>query len=336
VRGGTTETIFIGNGTSELIDMSLRALLSDGDEVLVPAPDYPLWTAAVTLNGGKPVHYPCRPENRFQPDPAELEALITPRTRALVVINPNNPTGAVYPREVLEGLARLAEKHGLMVFSDEIYDGITYENTPFVPIASLVNDTLCATLSGLSKVYRAAGYRVGWVSFSGATQRATEYLAAIELLMSMRMCSNVPAQYTVHSALGGYQSIKDLTSPGGRLYESRRAVIEGVKRSKYLTLTAPAGALYAFIGVREEELPGFNDQQFALELLEEKHVLVTPGSAFNVPYRNHFRITMLPDAATITTVFERIEAHLESWSARHEQPAPVSTPRLVEAAGRFK
>ena len=336
VRGGTPETIFIGNGTSELIDMALRALLSDGDEVLVPAPDYPLWTAAVTLNGGKPVHYPCRPENGFQPDPADIEALITPRTRALVVINPNNPTGAVYPREVLEGLARLAEKHGLMVFSDEIYDGITYENTPFVPIASLVTDTLCATLSGLSKVYRAAGYRVGWVSFSGATQRASEYLAAVELLSSMRMCSNVPAQYTVHSALGGYQSIKDLTSPGGRLYESRRAVIEGVKRSKFLTLTAPAGALYAFIGVREEELPGFNDQQFALELLEEKHVLVTPGSAFNVPYRNHFRITMLPDAATITTVFERIEAHLESWSARHTQPAPVNTPRLVEASGRFK
>ena len=336
VRGGSPETIFIGNGTSELIDMALRALLSAGDEVLVPAPDYPLWTAAVTLNGGKPVHYPCRPENGFLPDPKEVEALITPRTRALVVINPNNPTGAVYPREVLEGLARVAEKHGLMVFSDEIYDGITYENTPFVPIASLVNDTLCATLSGLSKVYRAAGYRVGWVSFSGATQRAAEYLAGVELLMSMRMCSNVPAQYTVHSALGGYQSIKDLTSPGGRLYESRRAVIEGVKRSKYLTLTAPAGALYAFIGVREEELPGFTDQQFALELLEEKHVLVTPGSAFNVPYRNHFRITMLPDAATITTVFERIEAHLDSWSARHSQPAPANTPRLVEASGRFK
>lgn len=336
VRGGTPETIFIGNGTSELIDMTLRALLSDGDEVLVPAPDYPLWTAAVTLNGGRPVHYPCRPENGFLPDPAEVASLITPRTRALVVINPNNPTGAVYPREVLEGLARLAEKHGLMVFSDEIYDGITFENTPFVPIASLVNETLCATLSGLSKVYRAAGYRVGWVSFSGATQRAADYLAGVELLSSMRMCSNVPAQYTVHAALGGYQSIKDLASPGGRLFESRRAVIEGVKRSKYLTLTAPAGALYAFIGVRDEELPGFTDSQFALELLEEKHVLVTPGSAFNVPYRNHFRITLLPDAATITTVFERIEAQLDSWSARHAQPAPVNSPRLVEAAGRFK
>jgi len=336
IRGGTTETVFIGNGTSELIDMTLRALLSDGDEVLVPAPDYPLWTAAVTLNGGRPVHYACRPENRFLPDPAEVEGLITPRTRALVIINPNNPTGAVYPREVLEGLARVAEKHGLMVLSDEIYDGITYDSVPFVPIASLVNETLCATLSGLSKVYRAAGYRVGWVSFSGAVQRAGEYLASMELLMSMRMCSNVPAQYAVHSALGGYQSIRDLTSPGGRLYESRRAVIDGVARSKYLTLTPPAGAMYAFIGVRDDLLPGFNDQQFALELLEEKHVLVTPGSAFNVPYRNHFRITMLPDASTIATVFERIEAQLDSWSSRRSAPPAAMAPRLVEAAGRFK
>jgi alanine-synthesizing transaminase len=335
IRGGTPETIFIGNGTSELIDMTLRALLSDGDEVLVPAPDYPLWTAAVTLNGGRPVHYGCRPENRFFPDPAEVEALITPRTRALVVINPNNPTGAVYPREVLEGLARVAEKHGLMILSDEIYDGITYDNVPFVPIASLVTETLCATLSGLSKVYRAAGYRVGWVSFSGATQRATEYLAAVELLSSMRMCSNVPAQYAVHSALGGYQSIKDLTSPGGRLYESRRAVIEAVARSKYLTLTPPSGAMYAFIGVRDERLPGFNDQQFALELLEEKHVLVTPGTAFNVPYRDHFRITVLPDAATLAVVFERIEAQLDSWSSRHSM-SPAAAARVVEAAGRFK
>ncbi len=210
IRGGTTETMFIGNGTSELIDMTLRALLSDGDEVLVPAPDYPLWTAAVTLNGGRAVHYGCRPENSFYPDPDEIEALITPRTRALVVINPNNPTGAVYPREVLERMARVAEKHQLVILSDEIYDGITYDGVPFVPIASLVNDTLCATLSGLSKVYRAAGYRVGWVSFSGAVQRAGEYLAAMELLSSMRMCSNVPAQYAVHAALGGYQSIVDL------------------------------------------------------------------------------------------------------------------------------
>jgi alanine-synthesizing transaminase len=337
ITGGTTESIFIGNGTSELIDMTLRALLSDGDEVLVPAPDYPLWTAAVNLNGGKPVHYPCRPENRFFPDPDEVEALITPRTRALVIINPNNPTGAVYSRDVLQRLARIAEKHQLVVLSDEIYDGITYEGVPFVPIASLVNDTLCATLSGLSKVYRAAGYRVGWVSFSGAVPRSGEYIAAMELLSSMRMCSNVPAQWAIQSALGGYQSILDLTSPGGRLFESRKTVIDAVARSKYLRLTAPSGAMYAFIEVREDVLPSFNDQQFARELLEEKHVLVTPGSAFNVPYHNHFRTTILPDSATLSEVFIRIESLLDSWSARHAtQPATATASRVVGAAGRFK
>lgn len=332
-KNASVDNIFIGNGTSELIDMALRALLSDGDEVLVPSPDYPLWTAAVTLNGGRAVHYACRPENHFHPDPAEVEALITPRTRALVIINPNNPTGAVYPREVLERLARIAEKHQLVVLSDEIYDGITYDGVPYVPIASLVTDTLCATLSGLSKVYRAAGYRVGWVSFSGAVKYADEYLAALELLASMHMCSNVPAQWAVQSALGGYQSILDLTAPGGRLYESRRAVIDAVARSRYLRLTPPSGALYSFIEVRDDRIPGFNDQQFALELLEEKHVLVTPGTAFNVPYRNHFRTTILPDAATLTQVFTRIEALLDSWSATHAGAAPA--PRVVEAATRF-
>jgi alanine-synthesizing transaminase len=338
VRGCSTESIFIGNGTSELIDMTLRALLSDGDEVLVPAPDYPLWTAAVTLNGGRAVHYHCKPENRFHPDADEIESLISPRTRALVLINPNNPTGAVYPREVLERLARVAEKHQLVILSDEIYDGITYDGVQFVPIASLVNDTLCATLSGLSKVYRAAGYRVGWVSFSGAVQRAGEYLSAMELLSSMRMCSNVPAQHAVHAALGGYQSILDLTAPGGRLFESRKAVINAAERSKYLRLTPPSGALYAFVEVRSDVLPAFNDQQFALELLEEKHVLITPGSVFNVPYHNHFRTTILPDAGTLSLVFERIEAQLESWSSRHHGGAESSgsSPRVVDAAARFK
>jgi alanine-synthesizing transaminase len=336
IRGGSTETIFIGNGTSELIDQTLRALLSPGDEVLVPAPDYPLWTAAVTLNGGRAVHYGCRPQNSFFPDAAEMEALITPRTRALVLINPNNPTGAVYPREVLEGIARLAEKHQLVVFSDEIYDGITYDGVPFVPIASLVHDTLCATFSGLSKVYRAAGYRVGWVSFSGTVERAGDYLAAVELLSSIRMCANVPAQHAVHAALGGYQSILELTAPGGRLHESRRTVIEAVAQSKYLRLTPPSGAMYAYIEVRPDVLPEFSDQQFALELLEEKHVLVTPGSAFNVPYRNHFRTTILPDSATLQLVFQRIEAQLESWSARHGVKLSGSGARVVNATARFK
>src|SRR5690606_8660878 len=206
----------------------------------------------------------------------------------------------------------------------------------FVPIASLVRDTLCATFSGLSKVYRAAGYRVGWVSFSGAVERAGDYLAAMELLSSMRMCASVPAQHAVHAALGGYQSILDLTAPGGRLYESRRAVIDAVAQSRFLKLTAPSGSMYAFVEVRADALPEFNDQQFALELLEEKHVLVTPGSAFNVPYQNHFRTTILPDPSTLQTVFQRIEAQLESWSARHGARSQASGARVVNATARFK
>ena len=333
VKGVTTDEVFIGNGVSELIDLTLRALLNQGDEVLVPAPDYPLWTAAVTLNGGNPVHYPCRPENQFCPDPDEVEALITPRTRAIVIINPNNPTGAVYPRAVLEHLARIAEKHQLVVFSDEIYDGITYDGVKTVPMATLVHDTLCATMSGLSKIYRACGYRVGWVSFSGATHRAGEYLSALELLSSLRLCSNVPAQFAVQSALGGYQSIQDLTNPGGRLHESRKAIIDAVARSKYLRLARPDGALYAFVEVKPEALPQFNDSQFALELLEQRHVLITPGVSFNVPYRNHFRITNLPDSQTLVQVFAKIEAQLDDYAAKPVAAAPA---RVVEAASRFK
>ena len=316
VKGVTTEDVFIGNGVSELIDMSLRALLNPGDEVLVPSPDYPLWTAAVTLNGGKAVHYPCRPENGFCPDPDEVASLITPRTRAIVIINPNNPTGTVYPRVLLERLVRTAEARQLVIFSDEIYDGITYDGVKMVPIATLVQDTLCATMSGLSKIYRACGYRVGWVSFSGATHRAGDYMASLELLSSLRLCSNVPGQYAVQSALGGYQSIRDLTRPGGRLYESRRAIVDGVAQSKYMRLTKPAGALYAFIEVLADKLPSFNDHQFALDLLEQRHVLVTPGSSFNVPYSNHFRVTNLPDAQTLQMVFGRIEAQLDDYAAQ--------------------
>jgi alanine-synthesizing transaminase len=297
--------------------MSLRALLNPGDEVLVPSPDYPLWTAAVTLNGGKAVHYPCRPENGFCPDPDEVASLVTPRTRAIVIINPNNPTGAVYPKALLERLVRIAETNQLVIFSDEIYDGITYDGTKMVPIATLVQDTLCATMSGLSKIYRACGYRVGWVSFSGATHRAGDYMASLELLSSLRLCSNVPGQYAVQSALGGYQSVRDLTKPGGRLYESRRAIVEGVAQSQYMRLTKPAGALYAFIEVLTDKLPNFNDHQFALDLLEQRHVLVTPGSSFNVPYSNHFRVTNLPDAQTLHMVFGRIEAQLADYAGQN-------------------
>jgi alanine-synthesizing transaminase len=322
ISGVTAEEVFIGNGVSELIDLTLRALLNEGDEVLVPSPDYPLWTAAVTLNRGRAVHYPCRPQHDFVPDPADVARLITPRTRALVLINPNNPTGAVYPRAVLEELARLAERHQLVLFSDEIYDQMTYDAAQFVPMATLVQDTLCCTLSGLSKVYRACGYRVGWAVFSGRTRGAAEYLHALELLSSLRLCSNVLAQWAVQTALGGHQSIRELIAPGGRLHDSRAAILDAVARSRFLTLAPPGGAMYAFVGVRTDALPDFDDQQFSLDLLEQKHVLVAPGVSFNVPYSNHFRVTNLPDAATLREVFSRIEELLTGYATAAGRGAP--------------
>jgi alanine-synthesizing transaminase len=312
VSGVTAEEVFIGNGVSELIDLTLRAMLNRDDEILVPSPDYPLWTAAVTLNGGRAVHYPCLPENGFLPDPDALESLITPRTRAIVVINPNNPTGAVYPRELLERLAAMAERHRLIMLADEIYDQMVYDDAEFVPLATLVDDTLCITYSGLSKVYRACGYRVGWAVLSGALERAGGYLEGLELLAALRLCSNVPSQWAVQTALGGFQSIRQLVAPGGRLYQSRQTVLDAVEASRYLELVAPMGAMYAFIGVDPRRYPGFDDQAFALDLLEDRHVLVAPGTSFNTPYRNHFRITMLPDQETLQEVFGRIEEVLEN------------------------
>ena len=307
----TADDVFMGNGVSECIDFTLRALLNSGDEVLLPSPDYPLWSASVALNHGTSVYYDCRPENRFHPDPDQIRALVTPRTRAVVLINPNNPTGAVYPRELLEAIAAIAGQHRLIVFADEIYDQMLYDGAEHVPMATLVHDTLCATFGGLSKIYRACGYRVGWVAFSGDREPAADYLHAVELLASLRLCANVPGQWAVQTALGGYQSIRELTAPGGRLYQSRQAVIDGVARSKYLRLHAPQGAMYAFPGVDSERLPGFHDRRFALELLEKKHVLIAPGSSFNVPYRDHFRLTTLPDQRQMATVFERMEEVFE-------------------------
>jgi alanine-synthesizing transaminase len=330
VRGVTADDVFIGNGVSELIDLTLRALLAADEEVLVPSPDYPLWTAAVNLNRGKAVHYPCRPEHGFVPDPEEIESLITKRTRAIVVINPNNPTGAVYPRETLEAIARIAEKHHLVVFADEIYDQMTYDGAEFVPMATLVQHSLCCTMSGLSKVYRACGYRVGWASFSGDLENSREYLSALELLSSLRLCSNVAGQWAVQTALGGYQSVKELVRPGGRLYESRRAIVDAVARSKYLTLTAPRGALYAFVGVDTGRLPGFDDRRFAMDLLEHKHVLVAPGTSFNVSYNTHFRVTNLPEPDVLADVFARMEELLDNYAAG-DQPVSRPTPlRAVE------
>ena len=330
VRGVTAEEVFIGNGVSELIDLALRALLNPGDEVLVPSPDYPLWTAAVNLNTGRAVHYPCHAVRGFVPDPVEMESLITKRTRAIVVVNPNNPTGAVYPKEILTSIAQLAEKHRLVVLCDEIYDHILYDDAEFVPMATLVHDTLCCTMSGLSKVYRACGYRVGWASFSGDIESASEYLSGLELLSSLRLCSNVPGQWAVQTALGGYQSILELTRPGGRLYESRQAILDGVARSKYLQLARPMGALYAFVQVRSDVLPDFDDQAFALDLREKKHVLVAPGVSFNVAYRNAFRITNLPEPKVLATVFSRIDELLDAQAAEGPSLKVVSSAAKVQ------
>jgi alanine-synthesizing transaminase len=316
VLDASADHVFIGNGVSELIDLALRALLNTDDEVLIPSPDYPLWTAATVLNGAKAVYYPCRETDAFNPDVDAIKRLITKRTRAIVVINPNNPTGAVYDRAVLESIAELAAKHGLVVLSDEIYDQMVYDDAEFVPMATLCRDTLCATFGGLSKVYRACGYRVGWVSFSGAADRAEAYLGALDLLAALRLCSNVPGQWAVQTALGGYQSIGKLCAPGGRLHESRQAILDCVERSRFLSVVAPRGSMYAFIGVNTDLIPGFDDEAFALELLEQQHVLVAPGSSFNTEYRDHFRITTLPTGDQLEDVFERIQVVLEHLSAR--------------------
>jgi alanine-synthesizing transaminase len=307
----TAEEVFIGNGVSELIDLSLRALLNPGDEVLVPSPDYPLWSAAVALNGGIARHYPCPPENSFAPDLETLETMITSRTRAMVIINPNNPTGAVYDRATLEKMVALAEQHELVVLCDEIYDQMVYDDAEFIPIATLVRNAVCLTYSGLSKVYRACGYRVGWCVFTGELEKAESLQHGMELLAALRLCSNVPGQWAVQTALGGFQSIRELVVPGGRLFQSRQAVADAVEQSRYLSMVMPRGAMYAFIRLDESLAGKIDDRAFALELLESKHVLVAPGSSFNTPYSDHFRITTLPDPDVIKDVFSRIDSLLE-------------------------
>jgi len=314
VSGVTADEVFIGNGVSELIDLSLRALLNPGDEVLVPSPDYPLWSAAVALNGGVVRHYACRPENGFMPDIDDMQRLVSERTRAIVVINPNNPSGAVYSRETLDAIVDLAERHGLVVLADEIYDQMVYDGAEFIPMATLVKNTVCLTYSGLSKIYRACGYRVGWCVFSGDLERARDYLHGMELLAALRLCSNVPSQWAVQTALGGFQSIVDLVSPGGRLYQSRQAIIDCVAASDYLSLQKPMGAMYAFVRLDPRFAGKLSDEAFALDLLEKHHVLVAPGTSFNTPYSDHFRVTTLPDPETISTVFERINACLAPYA----------------------
>ena len=308
------ERVFVGNGVSELIDLSLRALLNPGDEVLVPSPDYPLWSAATILNDGRPVYYRCLPENGFLPDPDEIASLVSSRTRAIVLINPNNPTGAAYPRELLEKIVAIAQRHKLLLMSDEIYDSILYGDAQFTPLAPIAGDLPCLSFGGLSKVHRACGWRVGWAVLSGDPVASGNLHHAMDLLGALRLCANVPGQFAIEAALHGEDTIAPLCAPGGRVFETRRAVIESVAASKHLQLVAPAGALYAFPAVVGDAAQGFDDHQFALELMETEDVLVVPGSSFNVPYRNHFRVTLLPQPDDLREVFRRIECLLDRYA----------------------
>jgi alanine-synthesizing transaminase len=310
--GITINDIYIGNGVSELIMLSMQALLNEGDEVLVPSPDYPLWTASVAFCGGKPVHYICDEASDWNPDLSDLERKITPRTRAIVVINPNNPTGAVYDKSVLEGIARVAERHKLIVFSDEIYDRILYDGAVHYPISKMINDTLCITMGGLSKNYRAAGFRGGWMILSGARQRAKSYIEGLTLLASMRLCANVPTQYAIQTALGGYQSINDLVMPTGRLHRQIMLAYERMTAIPGVTCVKPKGALYIFPKIDLTQFHLDNDDDFVLNLLTEQKVLVVSGNGFNYVHNDHFRIVCLPTVDEMNVAMDRIEAFLES------------------------
>ncbi|MCC5887125.1 MAG: pyridoxal phosphate-dependent aminotransferase [Gammaproteobacteria bacterium] len=313
VKGVEIEDIFIGNGVSELIGLATQGLLNNGDEVLIPAPDYPLWTAAVTLAGGRPVHYRCDEQADWAPDLAAIRAQITPRTRALVVINPNNPTGAVYPRAVLEELVSIAREHDLVLFADEIYDKILYDGAVHVPLASLSEDLLTLTFGGLSKNYRAAGFRTGWMIVSGARLRARDFLEGLEILASMRLCANVPTQFAVQTALGGYQSIQDLVCPGGRLHEQRDLAWSMLNQIPGVSCVKPRGALYLFPRLDPKMYPIRDDEQFVLDLLLQEKILMVQGTGFNWPEPDHFRMVFLPRPDDIRQAITRLGSFLEHY-----------------------
>jgi alanine-synthesizing transaminase len=317
IAGVGLEDIFIGNGASELIVMSMQGLLNTGDEVLVPVPDYPLWTAAVTLAGGNPKYYLCDEQNGWLPDLAHIRASITPNTRAIVIINPNNPTGALYPDEVLREIIEIARVNDLIVFADEIYDKMLYDGATHTSIASLADDVLFVTLNGLSKNYRACGYRAGWMVVSGAKSRAEDYVDGLTILASMRLCSNVPAQYAIQTALGGYQSIYDLVAPGGRLCKQRDLAYQLLTEIPGVTCVKPKAALYLFPRLDPEMYPIEDDQNFILEMLETEKVLVVQGSGFNWPHPDHFRVVFLPNADDLTEAIGRIARFLEYYRKRY-------------------
>ncbi|MGD6979837.1 pyridoxal phosphate-dependent aminotransferase [Citricoccus zhacaiensis] len=316
IMGIEVEDIFIGNGVSELISMVLQALVDDGDEVLIPAPDYPLWTGATTLSGGRAVHYRCMEEEDWAPDLEDIEARITDRTKAIVIINPNNPTGAVYSRQVLSGIVEIARKHNLVLMSDEIYEKILYDGARHINAAGLSDDVLTLTFSGLSKAYRVAGYRAGWVAISGPKHRATDFIEGLTLLSNMRMCANVPGQHAIQTALGGYQSINDLILPGGRLLEQRNTAQRLLAEIPGVTVQPAHGALYLFPRLDPEVYEIEDDEQFVIELLRAQKILVSHGRAFNYPDTDHFRLVTLPNVRDLEIAIERIADFLEEYRER--------------------
>lgn len=317
IPGVQVGDIYIGNGVSELIVMTIQALLDSGDEVLVPAPDYPLWTAAVSLAGGTPSHYLCDEGSGWLPDLRDIRAKITPATRAIVIINPNNPTGALYPVDLLQEIVEIARQHQLIIYADEIYDKVLYDGATHTSIASLAEDVLFVTFNGLSKNYRACGYRAGWAIVSGEKRHARDYIEGLDILASMRLCANVPAQYAIQTALGGYQSIEDLVAPTGRLCRQRDRAYELLTAIPGVTCHKPQAAMYLFPRLDTKAYPILNDQHFILELLLEEKVLVVQGSGFNWPHPDHLRIVFLPNTDDLEDAMGRIGRFLDGYRKRH-------------------
>jgi alanine-synthesizing transaminase len=314
IPGVEIDDIFLGNGVSELIVMAMQALLNNGDEVLVPSPDYPLWTAAVNLAGGKAVHYRCDEQSDWFPDVADMASKITDKTRGIVIINPNNPTGSVYSKDVLEQIVALAREKNLILFADEIYSKILYDDAEFIPLARMAEDLLCVSFNGLSKSYRLAGFRSGWMIISGAKHRAKNYLEGLEMLASMRLCANVPGMYAVQTALGGYQSINELIMPGGRLRDQRDAAMQAIDAIPGMSCVKPKGAIYLFPKLHLDHYKIKDDQQLVLDFLIREKILLVQGTAFNWPERDHLRIVFLPREDELTKAIVRLGEFLERYT----------------------
>ena len=316
IRGVTLDDIYLGNGASELISMATNALLDNGDELLLPAPDYPLWTAATSLSGGTPVHYVCDEANGWMPNLADIRSKVTPRTKGIVVINPNNPTGALYSRELLQGIVKIAREHGLVIFADEVYDKVLYDGAVHTPLASLSADVLTLTFNSLSKAYRSCGYRAGWMVVSGDKKLAKDYIEGLNMLSNMRLCANVPGQWAVQTALGGYQSINDLICEGGRLRQQRDLAYELINAIPGVSCVKPQGALYMFPRLDPEIYPIKDDQEFFLEVLQETKVMLVQGTGFNWPHPDHFRIVFLPHEADLREAINRLADFLARYRLR--------------------